>query len=130
MIRELTLTYRADGVLAYQHITDFFGALSLYLLDKGVPATLCGFRAGEGRKGTRYWVVVIDLPRGNHIPHLDKAGLWPHGVTSVANLRGQVAADAVGWFAGLYARWSICATPEFLTHSQNSAPDTFFGVSQ
>ncbi|MGE8209312.1 MAG: rolling circle replication-associated protein [Stenotrophomonas rhizophila] len=130
MIRELTLTYRADGVLAYQHLMDFFGALSLHLLDKGIPATLRGFRAGEGVKGTPYWVVLIDLPRGNHIPHLDKAGLWPHGMTSVANLRGQVAVDSAGWFAGLYARWSICATPDFLTHSRNSAPDTFSGVSQ
>lgn len=130
MIVELTLTYRSGGVLQFDHITDFFEALSLALIDSGHSATLRGFRTEQARSGMRYWVVLLELPRGYRLFYPDKVGIWPHGMSSVARLRGQVAADAAGWSAGLYARWPIRVPPEFPTQSRFSAPDAFLGCSQ
>ncbi len=129
MIREITLTYRTGVIPADLDVLAFMIGFEQDCRAKGID---CKLAAVERRTltGNRYWLVFADVPLHFSIPHLDKSGHWPHGMTQVVRLRGQVAADAAAWFAGLYRRWSICLLPEFLTHSRFSAPDTFSGVSQ
>lgn len=129
MIREITLTYRTGVVPDDAHLLSFMGRLEQHCRERGIGYKLAAIER-RTLSGNPYWLVLAEVPLHWSVPHLDKAGLWPHGMTQVVRLRGQVAADAAGWFAGLYARWSICAPPEFLTHSRSSAPDTFPGVSQ
>lgn len=129
MIREFTLTYRAGVAADDAHVLNFMGLFEQHCSERGIPYKLA---AVERRtlSGLPYWLVFAEVPLHWSVPHLDKAGFWPHGMTQVVRLRGQVAADAAAWFAGLYRRWSICLLPEFLTHSRISAPDTSSGVSQ
>ncbi|MGH8040048.1 MAG: hypothetical protein ACRES5_05195 [Pseudomonas sp.] len=129
MAVEFTLTYRTGATANETDARDFMMALALYCHDRGISPKLAASKL-QDRGGRSYWVVIADLPRGFTAPLPDRSGLWPHGMSQVVRYRGQVAADAAAWFAGLYTRWSICVLPEFLTHSQNSAPDTFSGVSQ
>lgn len=129
MTVEFTLTYRTGGMADDAHARDFMLAFALYCHERGINPKLAAARQ-QSRAGRPYWVVIADLPRGFIAPRPDRAALWPHGMTQVVRYRGQVAANAAAWFAGLYTRWSICVLPEFLTHSRFSAPDTSFGVSQ
>jgi len=129
MIREITLTYRTGVVSTDLDVLAFMIAFEQYCHEKGIDCKLAAVERST-LSGNPYWLVFAEVPLHFSVPHLDKSGLWPHGMTQVVRLRGQVAADAVAWFAGLYRRWSICLLPEFLTHSRSSAPDTFLGVSQ
>lgn len=129
MTVQFTLTYRTGAVAEDDHARHFMMDLALFCHDRGLNPKLAAVKC-HTREGRPYWIVLADLPRSFMAPRPDSAGLWVHGMSQVVRYRGQVAAHAVAWFAGLYARWSLCALPEFLTHSQNSAPDTSSGVSQ
>ena len=129
MTVEFTLTYRTGAIPDDSHARDFMMAFGLYCHDRGINPKLAAEKR-QDRAGRPHWVVVADLPRGFTAPLPDRAGLWPHGMTQVVRYRGQVAANAAAWFAGLYTRWSICVLPEFLTHSRFSAPDTSSGFAQ
>lgn len=128
-MHEFMLTYRPGVLPDDSQIQVFLTDFSGWCRDHGISHKLCA-RMAEAKSGVRYWIVFADLAGNPCVPYLDKAGFWPYGLTQVVRLRGQVAAKAVGWFAGLYARWSICVPPEFLTHSWSSAPDAFPGGSQ
>lgn len=118
----VTLTYRPGVECDESHIAQFLAAWSEWCKARGFVshAEVAGV---TGRTGRHWWEVLVVVPQGINVPHLDKAGLWPYGLTQVVRYRRQVAAHAVGWFAGLYARWPIRVPPEFLTHSRSSAPD-------
>lgn len=130
MIRECFLTYRTGVTADTSHVEIFMAALGQYFQNLWPCEVKMAAAQLLTMKGNPYWVVYVDVPGHLSIPHLDKAGLWPHGMTQVVHLRGQVATHVAGWFAGLYARRSICAPPEFLTHSRFSAPDASSGGSQ
>lgn len=123
MVREICLTYRKGTKPRRAHAQEFLDAFSSFCSERGIDCRLAAFLL-HTINGTPYWLVLAEVPSGFSVPHLDKAGLWQHGVTSVVCYRGQVAADAVAWFAGLYTRWPIRVLPKFLTHSRNLAPDT------
>lgn len=125
----ITLTYRNGIAASPVHVQEFESAWTSWCDERGFSASLA-FSLQVSSSGRVYWLARTIVPSNVTVPHLDKAGLWPHGMTEVVRFRGQVAAPAVAWFAGLYTRWPICVLPDFLTHSRNSAPDTFSGVSQ
>lgn len=122
----ITLTYRDGGPLDVQHLAEFRERWDRWCQGNGFDASLSFFKE-EGRNGRQWWLARTIVPRGITVPHLDSAGLWLHGMTQVVSCRRQVAANAAGWFAGLYARWPIRVPPEFPTHSRFSAPDSSFG---
>lgn len=120
----ITLTYRVGVAASPVHLQEFESAWTHWCEQAGFSASLA-FSLQATTSGRIYWFARTIVPSNVAVPYLDRLGIWPHGMTQVVRLRGQVAAPAAGWFAGLYARWPICAPPEFLTHSWSSAPDTF-----
>lgn len=117
----LTLTYRPGEVVDHLHLKTFLATWAEFCSLEGIPST-CAGQGVTNQQGKFWWEVVAEVPAGFRVPHLDKAGMWPHGVTSVLRYRRQVGASSLGWSAGLSAS-AVTRPPESLTQARPSAPD-------
>ena len=59
------------------------------------------------KRGTPHYHLLVFLPRHLHLPHLDKRGWWPHGMTKV-----EVARNAVGYLAKYASKAFGCIDPD------------------
>lgn len=123
---EMTLSYRQGVQAAESHVSQFREGWNRWCAARGFAAELV-FRAELGRTGRRYWTASAYVPAGSVVPHLDKAGLWPHGMTQVVRFRGQAAALQRDGLPACTRDGRYACSPEFLTHSRSSAPDAFGG---
>ncbi|WP_342315421.1 hypothetical protein [Lysobacter sp. FW306-1B-D06B] len=130
MISLLTLTYRRDAAPTREDIHVFAAHLHRWAEEQGIEAKAHTAGMELSRHGVYFFHVYVQLPAGVRMPHADKAGWWPHGVTACMRSRhplvsspGQVGAQALGWSAGLRAT-AVTLPSDSLTLARDSALGT------
>ncbi len=105
----VTLTYRRVDQWRADHITHALKCLREWGRRAGIKPRYC-WVAELQQRGAVHYHVLVWLPRGYTMPHWDRRGWWPHGMTRT----DKVKKSAVGYVAKYASKMANDDTAEKL----------------
>lgn len=86
----VTLTYRANTKGDPRDVSACLNRMRDWLARQGLPMCPYLWVAELQKRGALHYHLMIWLPRGLHLPKLDRCGWWKHGMTKVETARNPV----------------------------------------
>lgn len=86
----VTLTYRANTKGDPRDVSACLNRVRDWLARQGLPMCPYLWVAELQKRGALHYHAMIWLPRGLHLPRLDRCGWWKHGMTKVETARNPV----------------------------------------
>lgn len=86
----VTLTYRANTKGDPRDVSACLNCMRNWLAREGLPMCPYLWVAELQRRGALHYHLMVWLPRGLHLPKLDRCGWWKHGMTKVETARNPV----------------------------------------
>ena len=86
----VTLTYASNTKGNPRDVSECLGCVRKWLARRALPMCPYLWVAELQKRGALHYHLMIWLPRGLHLPKLDRAGWWRHGMTKVETARNPV----------------------------------------
>lgn len=86
----VTLTYRANTKGDPRDVSFCLNRVRDWLARQGLPMCPYLWVAELQKRGALHYHLMVWLPRGLHLPKLDRRGWWKHGMTKVETARNPV----------------------------------------